>query len=182
MALAALTGEGVYNFGEVLATPILQSLADTPNAWLAELLQIFERGDIAGFGALLEANREAYYAQPALSAREKFVKEKLVLLALGVMCFETPAHERTISFDAIHARCGLASSDEVEWVCMRAMALGLIRGTIDEVERNVDVTWVAPRVLLPDQLGQLSDQLGAWSSRAHTALAFMQQETPELVA
>ncbi len=30
MSLAALTGDGVYNFGEVLATPILDVLKGTP--------------------------------------------------------------------------------------------------------------------------------------------------------
>ena len=44
IALAALSGEGVYNFGEVLATPILGALEDTPNAWLGELLRVFAAG------------------------------------------------------------------------------------------------------------------------------------------
>ena len=36
--------------------------------------------------------------------------------------------------------------DQVEWLAMRAMALGLVKGVIDEVQRVVDVAWVAPRV------------------------------------
>ena len=38
--------DGVYNFGEVLATPILAALDGTPNAWLGELLAISARGDV----------------------------------------------------------------------------------------------------------------------------------------
>ena len=38
MALAALVGEGVYNFGEVNAHRVLGALAGGPHAWLAELL------------------------------------------------------------------------------------------------------------------------------------------------
>lgn len=54
---------------------------------------------------------------------------------------------------------------QVEWVLMRAMSLGLIRGTIDEVEACVEVSWVRPRVLDRDQLGLLSGQLEAWAER-----------------
>lgn len=39
LSLAALTGDGVFNFGEVLATPLLAVLQSTPHAWLSELLQ-----------------------------------------------------------------------------------------------------------------------------------------------
>lgn len=39
LSLAALTGDGVFNFGEVLATPLLAVLRSTPHAWLSELLQ-----------------------------------------------------------------------------------------------------------------------------------------------
>ena len=49
--LAALLGSGVYNFGELLAHPILEALKDTPNAWLVDLLQVFNAGDIRGFEA-----------------------------------------------------------------------------------------------------------------------------------
>jgi hypothetical protein len=40
LSLAALTGDGVFNFGEVLATPLLAVLQQTPHAWLSELLQV----------------------------------------------------------------------------------------------------------------------------------------------
>lgn len=40
ISLAALTGDGVFNFGEVLATPILGVLQQTPHAWLSEILQV----------------------------------------------------------------------------------------------------------------------------------------------
>ena len=33
MALAAIASDDVYNFGEVLSTPILNTLQNTPNRW-----------------------------------------------------------------------------------------------------------------------------------------------------
>ena len=38
LALAALTGDGVYNFGEVVASPVLAALDGGDLAWLGELL------------------------------------------------------------------------------------------------------------------------------------------------
>ena len=38
LSLAALLGKGIYNFGELLAHPVLQTLNGTPNEWLINLL------------------------------------------------------------------------------------------------------------------------------------------------
>lgn len=46
LGLAALLGEGIYNIGELLAHPILESLAGTGNEWLVEILRAFNSGDI----------------------------------------------------------------------------------------------------------------------------------------
>lgn len=35
---------------------------------------------------------------------------------------------------------------------MKALSLGLVKGSIDEVERKVHMTWVQPRVLDRDQV------------------------------
>ena len=48
---------------------------------------------------------------------------------------------------------------------MKAMSLGLVKGVIDEVESNVNITWVQPRVLDKSQLSLLSEQLDQWSER-----------------
>lgn len=48
---------------------------------------------------------------------------------------------------------------------MRAMSLGLIKGTIDEVAQSVSVTWVQPRVLDTVEMATISSQLGDWVER-----------------
>jgi len=42
---------------QVLATPIVSALEGTPNAWLGELLGVFNKGDIAGFALLFDARK-----------------------------------------------------------------------------------------------------------------------------
>jgi len=179
MTLAALSGEGLYNFGEVLATPIVSALEGTPNAWLGEMLRIFNRGDIEAFSVLFAANQVAFEAQPALATRLPFVKEKLTLLALMNFVFETPSQERTISFEAVAAHCRLPL-DQVEWLSMRAMSLGLIKGSMDEVEQTLQVDWVQPRVLDSAQMGHLVQRLGEWSEKVDDTARFIENQTLEL--
>lgn len=49
IGLAAVIGEGVYNFGELLAHDILASLKGTDKEWLVDLLYAFNSGDIDKF-------------------------------------------------------------------------------------------------------------------------------------
>jgi 26S proteasome regulatory subunit N9 len=179
ISLAALTGDGVFNFGEVLATPILSVLAQTPHAWLSDLLQVFDAGDVDKFAQLVETHREAYFSQPALVNRQEFVKEKVVLLSLMNLVFETPSHERTIPFTKVAAR-GRIGVEQVEWLLMRAMSLGLIKGVIEEVAQEVSVSWVQPRVLNQEQVRQLAGRLAGWSGKVAETLGYVEGQTPEL--
>lgn len=169
----------MFNFGEVLATPILQVLNQTPNAWLSSVLHAFDGGDVDTFALLVEQNRDAYFSQPALVSRQDFVKEKVVLLSLMNLVFERPAHERTIPFRDIAER-GRLPVDQVEWLVMRAMSLGLIKGVIDEVDNTVSVTWVQPRVLNTDQIRQLASRLQSWGDKVKETLHYVEDQTPEL--
>lgn len=49
-------------------------------------------------------------------------------------------------------------STQVELLVMKALSVGLVRGSIDEVDKRVHMTWVQPRVL---DLQQVS-WLGPW--------------------
>jgi len=72
---------------------------------------------------------------------EEQVKQKVTLLCLMNLAAELPATERTIPFAAITARTQLPAT-EVEWLLMRAMSLGLVKGTIDEVDQVVEISYV----------------------------------------
>lgn len=43
--------------------------------------------------------------------------------------------------------CNLFSNAQVEHLIMKALSLKLVRGTIDELDKTVTITWVQPRVL-----------------------------------
>mmetsp|Transcript_21624 Transcript_21624/g.69637 ORF Transcript_21624/g.69637 Transcript_21624/m.69637 type:complete len:462 (-) Transcript_21624:113-1498(-) len=180
MSLAALTGDGVYNFGEVLATPVLAALAGTPRAWLGDLLSIFHAGDVDAFAKVCHDFRQDIELQPALVAKFDFVKEKLAILALMNLLFETPSHARTVPFAAVAKRAQLPV-DQVEWLAMRAMALGLVRGQIDQVDATIHFDWVQPRVLDQHQIKHLVTQLDTLSDKSKNALNLLTDQTVDLL-
>eukprot|EP00587_Corethron_hystrix_P004818 CAMPEP_0113301130 /NCGR_PEP_ID=MMETSP0010_2-20120614/2489_1 /TAXON_ID=216773 ORGANISM="Corethron hystrix, Strain 308" /NCGR_SAMPLE_ID=MMETSP0010_2 /ASSEMBLY_ACC=CAM_ASM_000155 /LENGTH=388 /DNA_ID=CAMNT_0000154705 /DNA_START=16 /DNA_END=1179 /DNA_ORIENTATION=- /assembly_acc=CAM_ASM_000155 len=161
LSLAALTGEGVYNFGELVTHPILSSLRSTPNSWLLDMMLAASNGDVTKFAAVAASHEAAVSAQPALVSRADAVREKVTLLGLVDMVFRRPADDRTLKFADVAERCGVPE-DRVEHMVMRALSLGLIRGSMDQVDGTVDVSWVLPRVLDHDQMKALAERFGQW--------------------
>jgi 26S proteasome regulatory subunit N9 len=157
LGLAALLGEGVYNIGELLAHPIFESLRGTEYEWLADLLQAFNAGDIAKF----EAMKPKWSQMADLAAQETKLRQKISLLCLMEMTFKRPANNRVISFAEIAAETRLPLK-EVELLIMKALAQGLVRGAIDQVSGNVNMTWVQPRVLNREQVSGMAKTLDVW--------------------
>lgn len=46
-------------------------------------------------------------------------------------------------------------------------SLKLIRGSLDQVDQKAQITWVQPRVLSIDQIGQLAQRLVVWNDKLH---------------
>lgn len=180
LSLAALTGEGVFNFGEVVTAPALLCLEGTDLYYLVELLTAGARGDVLGFQRVADAHAARIQMQPSLVSRAEAVKEKITLLALVNMIFERPSLERTLSFEDIADRV-VVPLDQVEWVIMRALSLKLIKGTMDQVEQTVDVTWVMPRVLDNKQMSELAVRFGEWAVKVSKAKDYMLDHTGALL-
>ncbi|KAL3792388.1 hypothetical protein ACHAW5_010789 [Stephanodiscus triporus] len=180
LSLAALTGEGVFNFGEIVTAPALRCLEGTELQYLADLLSAGARGDVLGFQRVADANADAIRMQPSLVSRAEAVKEKITLLALVNMIFERPSLERTLSFEDIADRV-VVPVDQVEWVIMRALSLKLIKGTMDQVDETVDVHWVMPRVLDNSQMSELATRFGEWAVKVSKTKDYMLEHTGALL-
>lgn len=179
LSLAALTGEGVYNFGEVVHNnnAILNALQGTDNEYLVKLMQASADGDVNALEGISKDYATVISSQPALVNRADVVKEKITLLALVSMVFERPSSERTLSFDDIAVRTKM-EVDKVEWIVMRALSLGLIKGNMDQVEGTVDVTWVMPRVLDTAHMANLASRFGEWAVKVSKTRDYMTEHVP----
>lgn len=61
------------------------------------------------------------------------------------------------------------------------MQVHLIEGFIDQVEGTIQVTWVQPKVLGPEQIASLDTRLENWLSRVHSTVLSVEAETPDLL-
>jgi len=182
LGIAALIGENIYNFGELLGHDIIKSLSGTPVEWLVHLLRVFNSGDIAGYEALVRKYSQELSQQPALTANQTLLTQKISVLALMELAFKRPSDQRTIPFQDV-ATASKLPLEEVEHLIMKALSLKLVRGTIDELEKTVSITWVQPRVLDLAQIGGMKDRLQAWTQKVQTTLLFMEGEVaPEIFA
>ena len=77
------------------------------------------------------------------------------------MIFQREKGERNLSFKLIGDELGFGE-DDIEYLVMKSMSLGLVRGTIDQIEKVVRVSWVKPRILDLDRITLMRDKLQQW--------------------
>ncbi|XP_059153289.1 26S proteasome non-ATPase regulatory subunit 13-like [Physella acuta] len=138
--LAAVIDEGVYNFGELIAHDILTTLKGTYKEWLVDLLYAFNSGDIDNIIGL----KDKWSTQPDMKINELVTRNKINLLCLMEMTFQRPATDTQRTFDSI-AQTVKINTDLVELLVMKAVRLGLVRESIDEIEQKCHMTWVQPK-------------------------------------
>ncbi|OQV20449.1 26S proteasome non-ATPase regulatory subunit 13 [Hypsibius exemplaris] len=178
LAIAAILGEGVYSFGELLVHPIAQALQNPKYDWLLKSLEAFNYGDQKAFERL----KGQWASQIPESVKlQKEMSEKLRLMAIVEMGFKRPPHDRDLSFDEI-AQITQVAGDQVELLLMRGLSLKLIRGDIDEVARVFHMTWVKPRILNMDQISNLTNNMREWCNDVVSMERMIQAKGSEMLA
>ena len=175
LCLAALVGKGVYNLGTVVFEngELLDVLKGTENGYLVELMKSSAEGDVNAVKAL-----ESHKAQlEAQGCDLNIIHEKIMLLALVNMVFEKESNERSMKFDDIAKRLQVDST-QVEWIVMKALSLGLIKGSMDQVDGFVEITWVMPRVLDNNMMNSLAERFGQWATKVGESREYMGEHIP----
>ena len=162
LSIAALISDTIYNFGELLLHPILNALI-ADDAWLRDLLFAFNRGDLAAYDVLAGH----ISSNPLLSEHRDGLRQKIYLAALTEAVFRRPPHDRTMSFQTI-AEETKVRPDEIEHLIMKALSLGLLRGSIDQVDEIARINWVQPKVLDMKQVDGMRTRLQEWDSSVNS--------------
>ncbi|CAF0990078.1 unnamed protein product [Adineta ricciae] len=176
LGLAALLAENVYNFGEILQHPVLDALKNTREQWLIDLLQAFNIGDVEKYEAL----KPVWQIQPDLRMAEGILKRKITLLCLMDMIF-VAGGVRALSFSDVAARTKLPV-EQVELLAMKALSLGLVRGSIDQVDEKLNMHWVKPRVLDLRQVGTLKKRLDQWTNDVKQMSALVEHQAEDILS
>eukprot|EP00697_Spironema_sp_BW2_P013612 gnl/Spiro4/3784_TR1864_c0_g1_i1.p1 gnl/Spiro4/3784_TR1864_c0_g1~~gnl/Spiro4/3784_TR1864_c0_g1_i1.p1 ORF type:complete len:417 (-),score=88.97 gnl/Spiro4/3784_TR1864_c0_g1_i1:126-1292(-) len=183
IGVAALLGDNIYNFGELLAHPVLASLDNTQFSWMRLFLQAFNTGNIAEYNALRErygASVASLTPQLCEPATIEKMREKISILCLMEIVFRRPSSDRTIPFGVIASEARI-EMHEVEFLLMKALSLKVVEGVIDEVAQIVQITWVQPRVLNLEQIGGISARIGEWAKKVQSTLRDVESDTQELL-
>ncbi|RDA82580.1 hypothetical protein CP532_3712 [Ophiocordyceps camponoti-leonardi (nom. inval.)] len=163
LSVAALASNSIYNFGELLLHPILDALAQSKeDAWLRELLFAYNRGDLDGYDQL----SDNITSNNLLREHASHLQQKIYLAALTEAVFRRPAHDRTMTFAAISQETKVRF-DEIEHLIMKALSLGLLRGTIDQVDNIARISWVQPKVLDMKQISNMRQRLLDWDANVN---------------
>lgn len=176
LSLAAILGDGIYNFGELLQHPILTSLNGTANQWLVDLLFSFNRGDLEKFEVL-----KTHWAQQAdLLAAEVKMRQKICLLCLMEIAFNRSANNKQLTFKEVSIHTKLPE-EEIELLVMRALSLGLVKGSIDQIDNKIFISWVQPRVLDINQIKTMRSRIDVWSAEVNKMIGQIQSNSHEIL-
>ncbi|KAL7923133.1 26S proteasome subunit Rpn9-like protein [Trichoderma austrokoningii] len=163
LSVAALVSTSIYNFGELLLHPILDTLGRSENdAWLRDLLFAYNRGDLAAYDVL----SDNIASNKLLNENSDSLRQKIYLAALTEAVFRRPPHDRTMTFATISQETKV-QPQEIEHLVMKALSLGLLRGTIDQVGQIAHITWVQPKVLDMKQIESMRHRLLEWDSNVN---------------
>eukprot|EP01012_Entosiphon_sulcatum_P057306 TRINITY_DN81050_c0_g1_i1.p1 TRINITY_DN81050_c0_g1~~TRINITY_DN81050_c0_g1_i1.p1 ORF type:complete len:384 (+),score=90.35 TRINITY_DN81050_c0_g1_i1:73-1224(+) len=179
IGVAALLGKRIYNFGELLGSPVAAALQGSEQQWVADLLQAFNKGDMKAYEHIVTTWGAQLQQVPRLVEKAGFLKEKMQLMALLNYLFNLDLNKRLVKFADVAAVANVPG-DQVEFLLLKALAIGVIKGVIDQVAETISVTWIQARVLDRAEVAGIADKVDRWLANVTATLALMTAENAKL--
>lgn len=179
LGVAVLTGQTIYNFGELLEQSVFKALKNTEFEWLHLLLQIFNEGNIDKFNEIITNFNNQINSSEELRNNLTHLNQKIRICAFLELAFSRAKGDRNLSFELISITTKLPI-DQIELLIMKAMRLNLIKGIIDEVEQIVRITWVLPRVLDIQKINIMKNRIFEWNNTISEMLNIVEEQSNDL--
>lgn len=163
----ATSAPNTFVFAELLQTPQIQALAQSPEYTPhLDLLHVFSYGTYQTYCAASHL--------PALADAQSLKLRQLSLLTL--------ARDRAnLSYGALQRALGLSSACQLEDLVIKAVYQGLLHATLDPARQAVQVTSVAPlRDPQPGSIPHMTDALNAWSDRCAATLVDLEAQIKDV--
>ena len=132
MAIASLIGEKMFNFAELMEKDFFKLLLGSRFEFIYYLILCFNSAKVDQFTEMMENYKDSIRNDPILSAHIEFLHNKVRVAALLDLVFQKNKNERIITYREIHTKC-MCDMDKIEFLVIKALSLGLIKGYIDEV-------------------------------------------------
>ncbi|KAH3670715.1 hypothetical protein OGAPHI_001230 [Ogataea philodendri] len=176
ISVSALLGDKIYNFGEIIMHDIFKYLTIP---WLKQLLLSLNSGDLKSFESVVTGKEIQQVAE--LASNVNFLKQKMCIMSLIELIFNRPTKNRVFKYDDIRAHVPfLKDHNEVENLIIKCFSLQLIKGLINEVDSEVEVTWIQPRTMTVEQIQAMKGQLETWTSKVADLNEYMAVSGKEL--
>ena len=174
MCSAMLIGEKLYNFAELIEKDFFKLMHGTKYEWISNLILSFNLAKVDQFLSMVEQNKRKIKDNTILKDKMDFLPIKIRIAALLDLIFQKNKTERTLSFDEI-CKVLLTEEDKIEFIAMKALSLGLIKGYIDQVERKLIVNWIQPKYLDKEKISLMQERFTAWIDKAQKVLLDLQE-------
>lgn len=163
LCIAALLGNKIYNFGELILHDILKVISNPEGEyfWLFNLIQHLNSGNLAKFNEWL---KPSLAKSPLLAHHDTFLNQKIIIMSLLELISTELTTNKKLLFKSISEVTG-TPIDEVEYLIIKCFSLNLIKGYINQIQQILVVTWLQPRILNLDQVKNLYNHLVEWDSR-----------------
>ena len=143
----------------------MKSLEGTEQEWVLDVVKAYIAANVNAYNDVMSKHGANIKGNNVLqTAREGILNEKIKLLSLVRLAFDKASFERIISFEEIQ-RVTQCQVDAVEYLIMKAMSLELLKGIVDEIDGNVQVTWVNPAILDIDQMKAINEKVKSWITK-----------------
>ena len=180
MCSAMLIGEKLYNFEELIEKDFFKLMKGSKYDWISNLILSFNSAKVDQFLSMMEQNKKNIEENDILKGKSDFLPIKIRIAALLELIFQKNKGERTLSFEEICKVC-MTEEDKIEFISMKALSHGLIKGYIDQAERKLYVNWIQPKYLGKEKIGVMKDRINAWIDKAKRVLGDLQDNTAGLL-
>jgi 26S proteasome regulatory subunit N9 len=180
MCSAMLIGEKLYNFEELIEKDFFKLMKGSKYDWISNLILSFNSAKVDQFLSMMEQNKKNIEENDILKGKSDFLPIKIRIAALLELIFQKNKGERTLSFEEICKVC-MTEEDKIEFISMKALSHGLIKGYIDQAEKKLYVNWIQPKYLGKEKIGVMKDRINAWIDKAKRVLGDLQDNTAGLL-
>ncbi|GMF58105.1 unnamed protein product [[Candida] boidinii] len=102
-------------------------------------------------------------------------------MSLIELIFSKPTTNKNLTFkEILDSNFLLKDFNEVEYLLMKCLSLKLIKGSIDQVNSQVEISWIKSRTMTQDQIKSMKDKLSIWNEKVVGMTEYMNNSGKEL--